>query len=539
MEILDTNFSEKLPEIVECIRKANFVALDQEFTGLFRDSTFGQPYASVQSHYSKMAKLFDGFIVIQLGISAFWVDPEDETKFQCRTFNIYLYPRGRRSTFRFEGSCIDFLVSNGFDFNKLFLNGVSYCSIQDAEKMKAQLQQRHAEMAEQMARNEADLTSHIPVPNGEKETIDKACEEIDKFLASDDEELILDSYNGFQRKLIYQAIEEKFFGKVTASPKEMEKNRKAMAITRKKSREEEKKIFEEKCEQEMKNLDAQIGVTHIFNALAESKVLIICHNMFLDLMYFMRQFTGPLPDDLNEYKKLVHDHFPSILDTKYLCSGETLKPHVNSTVLPHLLETCRNEPFGMPKVECIGEEKYSVECEKEHEAGYDAFITGICFISLATFLKIPPKELNGNCKKLKSFKNKIFLMGLEDISCINLTGPDGKPSRQHVFHTTFPSTWKSGDIVRHFRNFGQIHIKWISEGSAFVALQQREYAASVMKKIGRTPGVTVMPYTEYEAIQSPAVDAAKKRKASQEEAEKSSAKKPRPLSKRFDESSDW
>lgn len=308
------------------------MAFDQEFTGLFQENTFSQPYSSIGSHYSKIQRAFDEYIVIQLGLTAFWVDPEDETKFQCKSFNIYLWPRGRGGSFRCESSCIEFLVNNGFDFNKLFSKGVPCCPLQEAEKMKTQLQQRQTKRAEQLAKAEPDISSHIPIPDEEKETLDRACEEIDKFLESEDEELVFDTYNGFQRKLLYQIIEQKYFTKITATAKELDRNRKGMAITRKKSLEEERKLLEEKFEQEMQNLEAQIGVTHVFKALSESvsisipssdlnkipiiyhllvqKTLIIGHNMFADLLYLMRQFTGTLPDDLDDYKKLVHDYFP-------------------------------------------------------------------------------------------------------------------------------------------------------------------------------------------------------------------------------------
>ncbi|XP_059612566.1 poly(A)-specific ribonuclease PARN-like [Phlebotomus argentipes] len=538
MEILETNFSEKLPEIVEAIDRASFVAIDQEFTGLFRENTFSNPYSSIGAHFNRMQKSVDGYIVIQLGITAFWLNPENDSKFQCKSFNIFLYPRGKGSTFRCESSCIEFLVKNGLDFNKLFLQGLSYCTVQEAEKMRSYLEKRQQEKREQLMSAERDNTSHVIVPEEEKETLEEVSEKIDEFLKSEEEELLLDTYNGFQRRLIYEMIERDYFEAISACPRELENNRKGLVVSRKKSPEEEMKLLEEKFEQEKKNLELQIGVTHILKALSESRTLIVCHNMFMDLVYLMKQFIGPLPENVDEYKKLVHEFFPNILDTKFLCTAESLKKEIKSTVLPHILEDCRKAPFTMPEVESLGEQKYSIESVKEHEAGYDSFITGICFISLAIYLKIHPKDLNANCKKLKSFKNKIFLMGLENITHMNLTGPDEKPSRSHVFHITFPSTWKNTDIVRHFRNFGDVQIKWLNKESAFVALLKREYATCLMKKIGRTPNVTVMTHADYEASQVQEMSAGNKRKSSEMargEVDETSSKK----AKKFDENPDW
>lgn len=40
----------------------------------------------------------------------------------------------------------------------------------------------------------------------------------------------------------------------------------------------------------------------------------------------------------------------------------------------------------MPEVESVDGRSYSTLTEKCHEAGYDAYITGICFIALSNYL---------------------------------------------------------------------------------------------------------------------------------------------------------
>lgn len=47
-----------------------------------------------------------------------------------------------------------------------------------------------------------------------------------------------------------------------------------------------------------------------------------------------------------------------------------------------------------------------MDSPKEHEAGFDSYLTGICFISLANHLKIKPSELTENNKILKKYLNK-------------------------------------------------------------------------------------------------------------------------------------
>jgi len=43
-------------------------------------------------------------------------------------------------------------------------------------------------------------------------------------------------------------------------------------------------------------------------------------------------------------------------------------------------------PFSIPEVEPVEGRSYSVSKEKSHEAGYDAYITGLCFIALSNYL---------------------------------------------------------------------------------------------------------------------------------------------------------
>lgn len=95
--------------------------------------------------------------------------------------------------------------------------------------------------------------------------------------------------------------------------------------------------------------------------------------MLLDVIYIMKQFVGPIPHKCDVFKKTTHKTFPkwvdestngsiiemtfiphifshpySLLDTKYMCTDDTLKPYINSSVLARLLDTTSIEPFSRP-----------------------------------------------------------------------------------------------------------------------------------------------------------------------------------------------
>lgn len=114
--------------------------------------------------------------------------------------------------------------------------------------------------------------------------------------------------------------------------------------------------------------------------------IIVGHNMLLDLCHIIHQFFTPLPSDYSEFKSLIHGLFPNLLDTKVICQSHQFKELVSSSNLNFLLETLSKPPFSIPEIESVEGRSYSVSTEKSHEAGYDAYITGLCFIAMSNYL---------------------------------------------------------------------------------------------------------------------------------------------------------
>ena len=50
---------------------------------------------------------------------------------------------------------------------------------------------------------------------------------------------------------------------------------------------------------------------------------------------------------------------------------------------------------------------------------------------------------------------RIFAMRMADLPYLNLTGEDLTPSRDHVFHLTFPASWRTADIIQLFSPFSE------------------------------------------------------------------------------------
>lgn len=74
--------------------------------------------------------------------------------------------------------------------------------------------------------------------------------------------------------------------------------------------------------------------------------------------------------------------------------------------------------------------EYGYSSEKEHEAGYDSYMTGVCFIAMAIEMEVKLEDLNSKSAAIRSYLNKIFIMRLTDIYFINLTGNERKSRRR-------------------------------------------------------------------------------------------------------------
>jgi hypothetical protein len=69
--------------------------------------------------------------------------------------------------------------------------------------------------------------------------------------------------------------------------------------------------------------ESQLGLRRVIKLLLdhvrETQCPIIGHNMMLDLCHIIQKFITPLPDTLEQFKKLVSKLFPVIIDTKVCC----------------------------------------------------------------------------------------------------------------------------------------------------------------------------------------------------------------------------
>uniref|UniRef100_A0A8B9GPZ2 Poly(A)-specific ribonuclease PARN n=1 Tax=Astyanax mexicanus TaxID=7994 RepID=A0A8B9GPZ2_ASTMX len=202
-------------------------------------------------------------------------------------------------------------------------------------------------------------------------------------------------------------------------------------------------------------LNDAVGFSRVVHAISKSGKLVVGHNMLLDVMHTIHQFYCPLPE-----VNMIISTFTS-----------------------------------------VGFQCYDTASEQLHEAGYDAYITGLCFISMAnylgTFLTPPKPHISARSKLIEPFYNKLFLMRVIDIPYLNISGPDLQPKRDHVLYVTFPKEWKTSDLYQLFSAFGNIQVSWIDDTSAFVSLSQVEQVQIAMNTSQYAESYRIQTYAEY------------------------------------------
>nr|KAF6366808.1 poly(A)-specific ribonuclease [Pipistrellus kuhlii] len=454
MEIIRSNFKSNLHKVYQAIEEADFFAIDGEFSGISDGpsvTTLTNGFDTPEERYQKLKKHSMDFLLFQFGLCAFKYDCT-HSKYIIKSFNFYVFPKPfNRSSpdvkFVCQSSSIDFLASQGFDFNKVFRNGIPYLNQEEERQLREQYDEKRSQSNGAGALSYVSPnTSKCPVtiPEDQKKFIDQVVEKIEDLLQSEENKnLDLDPCTGFQRKLIYQTLNWKYPKGIHVETLETEKKERYIVVS-KVDEEERKRREQQKHAKEQEELNDAVGFSRVIHAIANSGKLIIGHNMLLDVMHTVHQFCCPLPEDI-----------------------------INNTSLAELEKRLKEAPFNPPKVESAeGFPSYDTASEQLHEAGYDAYITGLCFISmtnyLGSFLSPPKNHVPASSKLIEPFINKLFLMRVMDIPYLNLEGPD----------------WN-------------IQVSWIDDTSAFVSLSQPEQVQIAVNTSKYAESYRIQTYAEY------------------------------------------
>ncbi|XP_041086376.1 poly(A)-specific ribonuclease PARN-like isoform X2 [Polyodon spathula] len=510
------DFKECLDTIYSAIHEAEFLAIDGEFSGISDGpsvSALTNGLDTPEERYQKLKKHSMDFLLFQFGLCAFKYS-HAEAKYVIKSFNFYVFPKPlNRSSpdikFVCQSSSIDFLANQGFDFNKVFCSGIPYLNQEEERQLREQYEERRSQS------NGAGTPSFVSpnsskgpvvIPEEHKAFIERVVEKVESLSNSAEQSSVqLEPCTGFSKGIHVETVET-------------EKKERCILIS-KVDEDEKKRREQQKQEKEQGELADAVGFSRVIHAISKSGKLVVGHNMLLDVMHTIHQFYCPLPEELNGFKEVTLCVFPRLLDTKLMASTHPFKELILNTPLAELEKRLKEAPFKSPKVDSAeGFQSYNTASEQLHEAGYDAYITGLCFISMANFLGSflsPPKpHISARSKLIEPFFNKLFLMRIIDIPYLNLSGPDLQPKRDHVLYVTFPKEWKTSDLYQLFSAFGNIQVSWIDDTSAFVSLGQVDQVQIAVNTSRYAESYRIQTYAEY--MESRLEEKRAKRKSSED-----------------------
>lgn len=353
MDVTNSNFTETLPEISQAIGECDFIAIDSELSGLMRDRVQDRS-DSHDCRFAKAVSTSRGYFIMQFGLSCF--KRLGPLHYCNKTYNFYIFPQANEEfgdinrTFSIQAHAIQFLTKHGFDFNKLFREGITYLNFQEKKLVTKKLKHKNKDGATPTIKtNEPALNKDI--------------------------------------------------------------------------------MTEAK------------GFLEVIELLILGRKPIIGHNLILDLIHLINQFMEPLTEDYNSFKETCHSLFPTIYDTKFIAHS-ILDPDTltnNQTRLNDLYCFLR-EGKGVPVIKMEHLNRQLVDENRlPHQAGYDAYMSGYCFIVLSERyvrdkrkrlkLKVDEGETRStliaqNDHIMKNFANKIFFSYSLEHKCFYLSGDD-------------------------------------------------------------------------------------------------------------------
>lgn len=512
MNVTRHNFAKHFSELQKDLQlpTCRFVAIDTEFTGLSPNEHEREQYLdTLDERYSKVKRAGESFLITQFGLSTVHVDPQEH--FQIKTWNFYVFPRPYGSLderFLCQASSLQFLSENGFDFNKFIKDGIPFVNLSKTPVMKKRLQRRidgltksnkNLHLSDDGAAFQKDLQQQL------NQWIAGGAKKGDK--------LLVPTKNSFFSMIVHETVRTKF----TSLYSEAADGGVEILHVSKKKKDE---LIAAKIQQMRNEMDEAIGFSKVIEVLSESKLPVVGHNALLDFIYVFHQFYRPLPETLADFKMQLLELFPTIYDTKYIALRSPLGDRLKSTSLSSLFEYMRLNVKPEPKslIPCDKEfDTYRKALNGEagdnksmlcHEAGFDAFMTAVCFLGLLAHdakgevleqLESSSSHLEWRLKELESVKNQLNLMS-SDQSFLDLNNADQTIDRARVYRVS--STTKRR--IQHVRMEDVFRLSKVqrivreNDQDAFVVLTAPE---TVNDEVKTKLGLTITTYDEHIAAE--------------------------------------
>ena len=427
MEIVCSNYEKEEKKIISLIKESDYISFDLEMTGIENDKNniiFDTP----KNRYIKYKKTAEKYSIIQFGLTIFIREKTNPNQYNCYPYNFYLFQNANdlkalsQDNINFEIKSMIFNSNGKIDFNKWISEGIYYLN-------KKQYRQLYKNITENNLNNDNFYmdTTFMEQKPADKELAENTIKEIkENFIDAkiNANSYIIDSMPKFILYYIKQKLPNNLYFK---------ENCKAFRnwctlLTKFNSQEEKEDLYKSDILGQLRDLEHKKGFKKIIDAIFNKvvygsmdldeksdqdiikKTKLIGHNMSLDLMFIIANLGDSLPDEYIEFKKMIKNNFENIYDTK-LIFEEFKKNEINrnnnliikdiksvlDNMYPYLKSRFNN---SIKFVIQNGEQQFKEE--QFHSAGYDSYITGICFLYMT--------QGDKTGQILENMKNKIFLM---------------------------------------------------------------------------------------------------------------------------------
>ena len=120
-----------------------------------------------------------------------------------------------------------------------------------------------------------------------------------------------------------------------------------------------------------------------------------------------------------------------------------------------------------------------------HEAGFDAYCTGVCFLKTLVADEYGQATELVNLENASTLKNKIYLMN-STFPFLSLDNNNEAPDFSNIFKVSdFPVEWTTSDIQNNLRDLGSFFVKWINDDSCLIILKDRNCIPLALEKCNR------------------------------------------------------
>ncbi|KAL8454569.1 hypothetical protein Emed_000290 [Eimeria media] len=398
-----------LPQLREVLRKAEFVALDLELTGLHARA---EKFLGVDQCYAAHSEGARSFMPVQLGLCAARRSESDASRWILSPASIYIFPQNprvfqeeneERATLERRLEELRSLQARGSSdssrasfLSHAALHLVCFQLVLAAQPLSCSFPSRPL-----LQVNLCVSETSAPVSNAMPVSVFEAATEEDRLLADSvrhaikewsttnpEEPLELPVSSPLQRLLLHSLVAAEFPHLFSNS---CTRNQQRIFAVYSPSvlccpcclwSSSERQVLEEQLrhlEGDLRAIEDSRGARELVDTISQERLLVVGHCCFYDFLHLYQSFVEDLPEGVGEFKKKWSQLFPCTFDTKLLAeTHETLMPLATPATLKDLCElmvgaTVSSRAGGRPK----GQPTFEVEALEGTTWRFDACLASV------------------------------------------------------------------------------------------------------------------------------------------------------------------